>query len=35
MHDLLMLGWGALFAGTTWLLVALCDGLMGTSHERK
>jgi hypothetical protein len=35
MNDLLMLGTAALFAGLTWLLVALCDRLMGGTHERK
>jgi hypothetical protein len=35
MNDLIMLGWAALFAGSAWLLVVLCDRLMGASHERK
>jgi hypothetical protein len=35
MNDLIMLGWAALFAGSSWLLLVLCDRLMGASHERK
>lgn len=29
MNDLLMLGTAALFAGLSWLLVIVCDRLMG------
>lgn len=35
MNDFLMLGTAALFAASTWLLVALCDALKGTDNERK
>ena len=35
MNDLLMLGTAALFAVLSWLLVVLCDRLMGAQHERK
>jgi hypothetical protein len=34
MNDLSMLGLAALFAVTTWLLIALSNALMGDSHER-
>jgi hypothetical protein len=34
MSDLTMLGAAALFGVVSWLLVAMCDGLMGTRHER-
>lgn len=35
MSDFLMLGAAALFAASSWLLVELCDRLMGESHDRK